>query len=181
MILCANHEELNQHPRHLRVAHGNQRGYCWIRQYSWRYHHGCHSNANRVLFLVERPSCVSTTTNRRVDRWLDQGKKEDDNTNVYFNATSISPSNLCTTQKMCIILVSVVLCVVVDDSILYSHSTQKKTTTITFDTRHTHTVKTRGERITRRMKYTYKKPVGRSAALLYVELLLRRCRFFCHW
>lgn len=42
----------------------------------------------------------------------------------------------------------------------------KKTTT-TIDTRHTHAVKTRGERITRRMKYTYKKPVGRSHSCMW--------------
>lgn len=84
---------------------------------------------------------------------------------MFTSMPPLSPSNLCTTQKMCIILVSVVLCVVVDDSILYSHSTKKTTTTI--DTRHTHAVKTRGERITRRMKYTYKKPVGRSHSCMW--------------
>lgn len=62
---------------------------------------------------------------------------------MFTSMPPLSPSNLCTTQKMCIILVSVVLCVVVDDSILYSHSTKKQQQRLTHDT---HTRWKQGER-----------------------------------
>lgn len=96
---------------------------------------------------------------------------------MFTSMPPLSPSNLCTTQKMCIILVSVVLCVVVDDSILYSHSTKN-------NNNDWHTTHTRGENKGRE-DYTkdevHIQKACRSVALLYVELLLRRCRFFCHW